>query len=108
MRLLPQRHPSEEDLVALHDGELPLPERVTAERHLAGCAHCNTRTAHLERAFAALAAELATDPAARNEQALQWRLRPAVGAGAGVLAGSVGALLVAGFLVRRHRRAAVM
>ena len=108
MRLLPQRHLPEEDLVALRDGELPLPDRVTTERHLAGCTHCATRMTHLERAFAALAAELAIDPAGRNEQALQWRLRPAVGAGAGVLAGSVGALLVAGVLVRRHRRAAVM
>ena len=107
MRLLPQRHPPEEDLVALRDGELLLPERVTTQRHVTGCARCQDRMTHLERVFAALAAELATDPAGRTEQVLHWRLRPAVGAGAGVLAGSLGALLVATFLVRRHRRAVV-
>lgn len=105
MRLLPPRHLPEEDLVALLDGELPLPERVALERHLAGCARCLDLRARLERALAMLAAELAETPAPAEAAAPEWRLRPAVGlAGAGVLAGSVGALVLASMLMRRHQR----
>jgi anti-sigma factor RsiW len=107
MPLLPRLHPADEDLVALVDGELTLPERVAVERHLAGCVRCAGTLARIERALQALAAELAHEPVSETAPAAAWRLNPAVPiAGAGVLAGSVGALLVAGMLMRRHARRA--
>ncbi len=104
MRLLRRIHCSEDELVALLDGELSLPERLAVERHLADCERCARLAGRIEKALCALAAELAVDPAAGEPAAApQWRLRPAVRvAGAGVLAGSVGALVVAG-LIRRHQ-----
>jgi anti-sigma factor RsiW len=97
-------HTAEEDIIALMDRELPLPERVSAERHMAGCERCADLYARNERARRALAFELAVDPAP-EAAALQWRLRPAAtAAGAGVLTASIGALVVAGLLVRRHNR----
>jgi anti-sigma factor RsiW len=109
MRLLPRPHTAEEDLVALLDGEVTLPERVTLERHLGGCERCAGLLARHERARRALAMELAVDPLETQAAPQHWRLRAgATAAGAGVLAGSVGALLVAGLLVRRrHRRIAL-
>lgn len=109
MPLLPRRHPAEEELVALLDGELGLPERAAVERHLTGCMRCSRQRMRLDAALRALAAELATDVAAVAEPAPEWRLRPAVRvAGAGVLAGSVGALLVAGLVRRRQQRRAAL
>jgi anti-sigma factor RsiW len=103
MRLL-LHHTTEEALVALLDGELPLPERVSVERHLAACTRCSDLLARQEQAQRALGAELAADRQA-VEQSLHWRLRPAAkAAGASVLAGSVGALVLAGMLLRRHQR----
>lgn len=103
MRLL-LRHAAEEDLVALLDGELPLPERTAVERHVAACARCTELLSRHERARQALAAELAREPEP-SLPALQWRLRPAAtAAGAGVLTASIGALVVAGLLMRRHQR----
>jgi anti-sigma factor RsiW len=109
MRLLFRRHLADELIVALLDGELSPEERTAAEHHLAACAHCADLLARQERANRALAIELAADLAAgapAEEVGVRWRIRPAVGAaGAGVLAGAVGALMVAGLLARRHRRA---
>jgi anti-sigma factor RsiW len=111
MRLGFRTHPVEEDIIALLDGELPLPERVTVERHLAGCERCADLYARNERARRALAFELAVDPET-NPAALHWKLHPAAtAAGAGVLTASIGALVVAGLLMRRHshhRRAGVL
>jgi|GEM_PF-3142829 anti-sigma factor RsiW len=109
MRLLSRRHLTDEQIVALLDGELTPGERTAAEHHLMACARCADLLARQERANRALAVELAADLAVgppTEEAAVRWRLRPAVGAaGAGMLAGAVGALMVAGLLVRRHRRA---
>lgn len=109
MRLLSRRHLPDETIVALLDGELTPEERTAAEQHFVACARCADVRARQERANRALALELAADltsgaPAA--EAGVRWRIRPAVGAaGAGVLAGTVGVLMVAGLLARRHRRA---
>jgi anti-sigma factor RsiW len=102
MRLGLRAHTAEEDIIALMDGELPLPERVAVERHMAACDRCADIYARNERARRALAFELAVDPET-GAAALQWKLRPAAtAAGAGVLTASIGALVVAGFLMRRH------
>lgn len=102
MSPLLHRHPPEEDLVALLDRELPPAERRALEQHLAACARCADLSARLDRALAALRMQLALD-AVEQEAALAWRLRP----GVPVLAGSVGALVLAGLLVRRYRRPVV-
>lgn len=105
MRLLSRAHYAEYDLVALLDGELPLPERVAVERHLSSCERCAGLVERLQRAFRALAVELAAEPiTADQESEPNRRLHPAVRvAGASFLAGSLGALVVAGMILRRHQ-----
>ena len=104
MGLTTRQHCSEDTLVALLDGELPEPARDEAEQHLAICLRCSDLLARVDQSLRALAAEVATDPAVAQE-APRYTVRPAVrAAGAGMLAGSVGALVVAGLLVRRHQR----
>src|SRR4051794_36480348 len=108
MRLLRGSHLMDETVVALLDGELTLPERVDAERHLHGCPRCTDQMERHGRALRALAAALALDALqaeVTTNPAPHWHLRPGVGAaGAGVLAGAVGALMVAGMLARRGSR----
>ena len=102
-------HLSDGSIVALLDGELLLPERVTAERHLSDCERCAdllTRQRAAERALAWLLQDdepLVDEPLTSPSR---WELRPVVRvAGASVLAGAAtGALVVAGLLLRRGRR----
>jgi len=112
MRLFRSPHLLDETVVALLDGELALPERVDAERHLQGCARCTDLRERQERAMRALAAALTLEtlrPQLGAEPSPHWQLRPAVGAaGAGVLAGAAGVLVIAGVLaLRGHRRTAI-
>ena len=106
MRMLPRLYPPAEDMVALMEGELRLPERSALRRHLSGSDRCHTLLDRLEHAMLALAAELAAEPADAGvdatETAPRWRVRPAVPVG--VL---VGALLVAGWVGLQQRRAGV-
>lgn len=104
MSLLRRSHCTEHDLAALLDDELTLPQRVAVERHLATCAGCAALLTRLEHALEALVIELGLDQAEIEPPPAHWRVRTGVRvAGAGVLAGSVGALVVAGLLVRRLR-----
>ena len=96
-------HCSEDRLVALLDGELTLPDRLAVERHLGGCPRCAGLLARHEQCRVALAAELAHDAPVSVATEVHLNVRVAA-TGAGVLAGSVGALVVAGLLVQRHRR----
>lgn len=105
-------HPDEESLIALLDHELAPNVHAQIHDHVAACAQCEELLARQERANRALASVLAADlpETARNEEAVpvRWRVRPGVGAaGAGVLAGAAGALIVVGLLSRRRRGIAI-
>ncbi len=100
MHLLPRLHPPDEELVALLDDNLPLPERVALERHLTACDRCRDLRERMDRALLALAAEIAVDPVESLDDLPRWRVRPAVPVGM-----LFGALLVAGWMRHQQRRA---
>lgn len=105
------RHPDEETLIALLDHELDGAERAAVDSHITTCSHCEEVLTRQERANRALAGVLAADlPAVGHADSIpvRWRVRPGVGAaGAGVLAGAAGALIVVGLLTRRRRSVAI-
>lgn len=105
MSWIDRHHGREADLIAWIDGELGQGERAALERHLATCHRCTELRARQQRAQLALARELAGDAADVTIRYSGVRAG-AVGAGAGVLAGSLGAVLVAGLVLRRRRRGA--
>jgi anti-sigma factor RsiW len=104
------RHWRDETLVALLDGELDGATSAAASQHLTGCVRCTGRLDRQRTANAALAA-LVTEPESEAEAVSQVRPRRGVAlAGAGVVLGSAGAILVAGVLLyqRSHRATAVI
>ena len=82
MRLIVD-HPTDEQLLALLDGELPAAQRPPIEAHVAGCPRCESRTRAFRASLVRLAGLLERPAAVQSSQRPdRMRLRQALEAAA--------------------------